>query len=735
MAEREEAPQGTPRTAGLTTQQLERFIKQLKSIKPNNKNQYIFGGKTYTKAGWNKFVGGYEDQLGQLKKGGTVSAEGGAYVFSAAGQAQLKKDAEIARIDKLGQSVFQLVRKLKSEADKSLSVTEQNNLRKWIVFYENEMKRLETYANSLSNGGFIRDIPEVKLLSVADIKKIPAGTSPEVAVGRGEMGQPATATPTTTSPQAQPPTSTPNISTIKTKDQARTEIQNTRARINKLRGLVGERQSNGVVLYFEAPGVQPGMTAMQRDAIIASSEARIAALNTKFFAETPAAGGTPAASQPPATGVAPTTPAAGGETTPFVPGAGETAFGATLQPGRMVPEAGVTTPPTTPTTPPATQPGTRPVTQPVTQPGTQPGTQPVTQPGARPGTTPAPPAPAAGQPFTDPATGTTYQPGEQIGGEDRALPNGGAVVDGIYIPPGINYTWLGSQIPEDWKTAAQELYGAYYDMIKNDPQISKLLEDAIKNSWSPEKFQVELEKTDWWRTTTANARQFQILETTDPATARAQLDERIVLVRETAQRLGITLDSESLERMARNAINLGFNLTAQVEDLVGSEAIRTAGGVSQLRYGYLGNSLRESARKYGVALSDVTFNEWLNKIAVGSESVETFESYANQIARTLYPTLSSGFDRGLSFGQMTDPYAQVASRILEIPTAQVDFTDPKWAQAFTMKNAAGEQVPMSFGEWADYLRTTPSFGYQFTDDARSKAYNVVDQLARAFGAA
>ena len=424
-------------------------------------------------------------------------------------------------------------------------------------------------------------------------------------------------------------------------------------------------------------------------------------------------GGVPGAGQ----GMAATPPTG----TPFTPGAGETVFGGTfVQPGTMATGQTETTTAATTSTTAATTSGT------VSTPSG--GGAVVTGPAGTTGV-------SAGPAYTDPATQVTYQPGQQIGGEDRALPNGGAVVDGIYVPPGINYTWLGQQIPEDWKTAAQELYGAYYDMIKNDPQISKLLEDAIKNSWSPEKFQVELEKTNWWRTTTANARQFEILETTDPATARAQLDNRMAVVRETAQRLGVTLNNESLERIARNAITLGFELTAQVEDLVGSEAIRTAGGVSQLRYGYLGNSLRESARKYGVSLSDVTFNEWLNKIAVGSESTETFESYAAQIARTLYPTLSSGFDRGLTFGQMTDPYAQVASRILEIPTTQVDFTDPKWAQAFTMKNDRGEQVPMSFGEWADYLRTNESFGWEYTDDAKNRAFTVVNRLAELFGAA
>lgn len=696
---------GNPVSPGLTLDQLERFVKRLKAIKPNDKNQYLYSGKTYTKAAWNNFVDGFESRLKEMKEAPRTG--GGSQVFSRAGQAQLEKDAEIIRIDKLGQSVWRFVESLKRESDKSLSVPEQNNLLQWIGFYEKEMDRLETYANSLSAGGQIRNIPGVKLVSLADAKKpfsTPSGTP---------------STPTMDQPSApatsQPADVTPDISNITSKDQARKEIARLRERSNNLKGLIGER-SGGTVLYYEAPGMV-GMSKGQRDAIVNNIEARISALNSKFFAETPSA--TPE----------PTTPSA-----PFTPAPGQGVFGETLPTttvGGVAPTPGVAyggmptgvtpSPVTTPETPVGETPETAPPSEATTPPSVTP--QPVTP-------SPTTPAPS----YTDPGTGVTYQPGQQVGGEDRALPNGGAVVDGVYIPPGIDYAWLGQQVPEDWESAAKELYGAYYEMIKQYPELGTLIKNSIQQGWSDDKFQYELEQTNWWKTTSANSREWETQLIQDPATAQQRLDNRTALLRDTAQRLGITLTSESLAKIAEDSIRLGLELTSQLENIVGAEALRSSGTVSQLRYGYVGNSIRESARKYGVALSDTTFNEWVNKIAVGAESAETFESYAQQIARNLYPSLNNGFDRGLSFAQMTDPYAQVASRILEIPSAQVDFTDPKWAQAFTMRDDKGQPAQMSFGEWADYLRTTPSFGYQYTDDAKSKAYNVVSGLARAFGA-
>lgn len=289
-------------------------------------------------------------------------------------------------------------------------------------------------------------------------------------------------------------------------------------------------------------------------------------------------------------------------------------------------------------------------------------------------------------------------------------------------------------VPEDWEAAAAEIYGGYYAIVKNIPEIKQLLLNAVQNKWSDNKFDYELKQTAWWKTTTASAREWEVAKGIDPATAQTQIDNRVAAIREKALTYNIRLGDEAINRLAEDSLKFGWSETV-LDNSITSEALKSTAGVSELRQGFIGQNIRTTAGSYGLPLSDTSFNEWIGKIATGQENEASFQAWVQETAKNLYPTLSSGFDRGLSFGQMTDPYAQVASRILEIPTAQVDFTDPKWAQAFTMKNDKGEQVPMSFGEWADYLRTTPSFGYQFTDDARSKAYNVVDQLARAFGAA
>lgn len=322
--------------------------------------------------------------------------------------------------------------------------------------------------------------------------------------------------------------------------------------------------------------------------------------------------------------------------------------------------------------------------------------------------------------------------GTRVGGENRQTEEGGAVVDGIYIPPGTQFTPLEQLVPADWEAAAKEIYGGYYAILEKFPELKKLLMEAIAFKYSREKFQYELRQTEWYKTTTSSAREWDISAGLDPETARQQIADQAQKIRQSALNMGVRLTDNLLNQLAENSLRFAWT-EQDLNVAIADEANR--GGGSALAQGFFGQQARSTAADFGVRLSDSTLSDWATRLATGQETFQSYQDYLLNSAKALYPTLAGGFDRGLSFGQMTDPYAQVASRILEIPVAQVDFTDPKWAQAFTMKNEKGEQVPMTYGEWSDYLRTNPAFGYEYTDEAVNKAYTVVNQLAELFGRA
>jgi hypothetical protein len=394
---------------------------------------------------------------------------------------------------------------------------------------------------------------------------------------------------------------------------------------------------------------------------------------------------------------------------------------------------------------------------PVTAPVAAPGTAPV---GAMFSTTTTVAAPQTGPQLSE-SDFSNLKPGQNIGGADRQLANGGAVINGIYLPPGINFgpaptgTGAGGDtggggmggtsggtpdgttapaVPEDWETAAQEQYGGYYAIIKSIPEVATLLQNAVSNDWSEAKFNYELSQTTWFKTTSTSARSWDLAEQTDPASAQQKVDNQAAQIKAKALSLGIRLDDTSVAKLAKDSLRGGWDETT-ITNSIGSQAMQSTAGVSQLRSGFIGQTLKQTAADYGISLSDDTFNQFVNKVATGQESQSSFQQYALQMAKSLFPGISAQLDAGQTYKQITDPYKQTAAQILEMNPENIDFVDPKWSKAVTFVTDKGEQRPMNYNEWGDYLRQTRSFGYEFTSEAQSRAYGVANDLARLFGKA
>lgn len=325
------------------------------------------------------------------------------------------------------------------------------------------------------------------------------------------------------------------------------------------------------------------------------------------------------------------------------------------------------------------------------------------------------------------------------GGADGAGGAGGAGGGGVGggLPgagiPGVEAA--APVVPPDWETAAAEMYPEYYAIVKNNPEIAQLLRRSLDEGWSEQKFQAELRGTNWWKTTTASARTWDAGMALDPASYQAQIDEAATAINQEALNLGIRLSSDKVQKLALDSLRFGWG-TQTITNSIGMAATEGgAAGATQLREGYYGQQVRNTAKQYGVALNDTTFNSFVNKIAVGEETIGSFQDYALTIAKSLYPPLAEQFDAGRTFEDVTSSYKTIAANLLEKDEAEIDMTRPEWVQAVTYQAdpKTGEQRLMNMREWQDYLRNTESFGYQYTTEARSRAYGIADTLANMFG--
>lgn len=297
----------------------------------------------------------------------------------------------------------------------------------------------------------------------------------------------------------------------------------------------------------------------------------------------------------------------------------------------------------------------------------------------------------------------------------------------------IDWEAIVAAIEVDALQAAKELYGGYYGIIEGNEEIKKLILDAYTNKWTPDRFLAKLKETEWWRTTTDTARQFDINEQLDPATSKKQVDQKALSIQELAMAKGVRLSTEVTSRLAREALRMGWD-EITLANSIGAEIVKLA-PTTQVSQGYIGDSIRKTALDYGIRLSDSSFSKWTEQILTGQASDQMYKDFLLNQASVMYPTLANGFDRGLTFKQLTDPYAEQAANILEIASNQIDFTDPKWSAAFTSVDNKGNQRQMTMGEWNTYLKTDPQFGYQYTTQARNQAYDLVGRIGRLFGAA
>lgn len=315
-------------------------------------------------------------------------------------------------------------------------------------------------------------------------------------------------------------------------------------------------------------------------------------------------------------------------------------------------------------------------------------------------------------------------PEEESVGGDGGGGTGGVPIDTPYA----------DAVPEDWELAASEIYGAYFHIIKQDPVVAELIARAAFEEWAPDKFQYELEQTNWWKTTSEAVRKFDNLYARDPATAQADIDRYAQELKQDALDLNIRLTGEQLNQLAYDAIRGGMT-KQQVTNALGMLATTSAEGVTSLRYGYYGNTINKLAADYGVSISDGEFNQLVDRFAVGQENEQSLTSSFQAKATALFPALSERLMAGETFSQIVEPYRYRASQILGRDFAATDFMDnDSFSQAVTYIGDDGKERPMTYTEWGQYLRSNREFGYEFTDEAQSRAYMVANRIADIFGA-
>ena len=316
-------------------------------------------------------------------------------------------------------------------------------------------------------------------------------------------------------------------------------------------------------------------------------------------------------------------------------------------------------------------------------------------------------------------------------------------------PKGKVFEWNGKKwVPvtvtdtssDQWKAIIQEEFGSIWDVYNANADVKAVIDKSVEEGWfnDEDKLNAALQNTGWFRTTQASARQFAIRQSTDPASVEAAIAAEIEKVRGSSGNLGLTLNENSLRKVATDSLKFGYSPT-QVLNAIGSEAVAEATlggpqGMTDLTRGATGRDLRAKAKEYGQRPDDRLVEQWTQEILTGGKTEAQWVELLTNQARTQFRSLQPALDRGETVESAMSAYKQQANRVLEglVDVDQIDWTDDRWNKALNYRDEkTNEYRQMDTWEWNRYLRSLPE--WQQTQTAKDTYRDVAFSLAKGFG--
>ena len=135
---------------------------------------------------------------------------------------------------------------------------------------------------------------------------------------------------------------------------------------------------------------------------------------------------------------------------------------------------------------------------------------------------------------------------------------------------------------------------------------------------------------------------------------------------------------------------------------------------------------QQTAKNYLIPISAHALSQW-------KDDPKGFVDYAKQTAAGMFPTLATQLQAGHTTQTLVDPYVQVAKQVLG-PTAEPDWTDPKWTKALDggFDPITKRPAPMSLNQWISTLRSDPAHGFDQSSQAHDAVNGLINHLSKSF---
>lgn len=275
-----------------------------------------------------------------------------------------------------------------------------------------------------------------------------------------------------------------------------------------------------------------------------------------------------------------------------------------------------------------------------------------------------------------------------------------------------------------------EQYGFVEAIFNSVPELKTLFNKAVKGGWTSSKFQAELRNTNWWKRTPETTRKWLTLQASDPATARQQLDQQAIKLKQLSASLGGTTNDKNIRDFAIKSLMNGWTDSQLRYEL--SKSITLKGDT---RFGEAGENydkLASFAYEMGLKQSDGWLGDAAKKITSGMASSQMYEDMMRRQAKAMFPEWAKQIDAGQTVADLMSPYFQSMSTILELPPGSINLFDPTIRKTLYHKDPkTGQGIVKPMWQFENELRNDPR--WKKTKNAQDSSMQIAHQVLSDFG--
>lgn len=274
-------------------------------------------------------------------------------------------------------------------------------------------------------------------------------------------------------------------------------------------------------------------------------------------------------------------------------------------------------------------------------------------------------------------------------------------------------------------------------LLDSIPELSKLVDQAISESWTAQKFQNAVQDSHWWKSHSDTARAVIIQQANDPKAFQQSLNNTANSVTELARQLGFSVDPNTAKAIANSALMSGNDhnqqwLTQQLGRRQDYSKAKSTNGVSG-GMAQTVTQLQSMAADYGFTYTPAQLLEKAQQVVMGNTTIDTYQQRLIGWAKSAFPGLSDDIDKGATVKQLADPYVNSMSQLLEVDPGSLNVYTPLIRKAMqgSIDPSTKTRAPQTLTDFEAAVRQDPR--WQYTQNAKDTMSRSLLHIGSDFG--